>query len=57
MVRRLKSIPKGFRLVKGATTSPVGYKLYTDRKGSRFTKKKSKFVLVKTKRKTTRRKK
>jgi|TARA_R100001530_G_scaffold105760_1_gene73863 hypothetical protein len=49
MVRRLKSIPKGFRLVKGATTSPVGYRLYTDRKGSRFTKKKAKYVLVRRK--------
>lgn len=47
--KKLKSVPKGFRLVKGATTAPVGYRLYTDRKGSRFTKKTSKYVLVKKK--------
>jgi len=47
MVRKLKSIPKGFKLVKNATTAPVGYRLYTDRKGSRFTKRTSKYVLVK----------
>ena len=49
MVRRLKSIPKGFRLIKSATTSPVGYRLYTDRKGSRFTKKIAKYVFVRRK--------
>ena len=49
MIRRLKSIPKGFRLIKSATTSPVGYRLYTDRKGSRFTKKIAKYVFVKEK--------
>ena len=47
MVKKLKSVPKGFRLVKGATTAPIGYRLYTNRKGSRFTKKISKYVLVK----------
>ena len=47
MTRKVKSVPKGFRLVKGAKTNPVGYRLYTDRTGSRFTKKKSNYVLVK----------
>jgi len=46
---RLKSIPKGFRLVKGAPRIVPGYRLYTDRKGSRFTKKKTTFVLVRRK--------
>jgi len=49
MTKKLKSVPKGFRLVKGATTSPRGYRLYTNRKGSRFTKKLSSYVLVKEK--------
>ena len=49
-MKKLKSVPKGFRLVKGASTPPVGYNLYTDRKGSRFTKNKSKYVLVKKRR-------
>jgi len=47
MTKKVKSVPKGFRLVKGATTNPVGYRLYTNRKGSRFTKNKSKYLLVK----------
>jgi len=47
ILKKFKSIPQGFRLVKGATTAPVGYRLYTNRKGSRFTKGKSLYVLVK----------
>ena len=52
MVKRRKSIPKGFRLVRGATTAPVGYRLYSNRTGSRFTKnkKKTNYVYVKEKR-------
>jgi len=54
MVKRRKSIPKGFYLVKGATTAPVGYRLYSSRKPteSRFKKRKTpvKHVYVKEKR-------
>jgi hypothetical protein len=49
-IKKLNSIPKGFRLVKGATTAPRGYRLYTDRKGSRFTPRQSNYVFVKDKR-------
>ena len=51
MVTKRKSIPKGFYLVSGATTAPVGYRLYTSRKPteSRFKQKSTpnKYVLVK----------
>lgn len=49
-MKKLNYVPKGFRLVKGATTAPVGYRLYTDRKGTRFTPKNANYVLVKDKR-------
>lgn len=48
-MKKLKSVPKGYRLVKKATTAPIGYRLYTDRKGSRFTPRVAKYVLVKKK--------
>lgn len=47
ILKRLNSVPKGFRLVKGATNFPSGYRLYTDRKGSRFTPRIANYVLVK----------
>ena len=30
-IKMLESVPKGFRLVEGATTAPIGYRLYCDR--------------------------
>lgn len=52
-LRRLKSVPKGFRLVSGATTAPLGFRLFTSRKlsESRFRKRKTptRFVLVRKK--------
>jgi hypothetical protein len=46
-MKKLNYKPKGFIKVNKATTAPIGYDLYTDRKGSRFTPKESKYVLVK----------
>lgn len=50
-MKKYKSVPKGFYLVRRATTAPVGYRLYSTRKPneSRFTKKKQKYCLVKEK--------
>ena len=53
MVRKLKSIPKGFRLVSGATTAPRGFRLFTSKKlnENRFKKRRTpvRFVLVEKK--------
>lgn len=46
-IKRLNSVPKGYRLVRGATTAPRGYRLYSDRVGSRFTPRETNYVLVK----------
>ena len=37
MLKKYKSVPKGFTKLKGATTAPRGYEWYSNKK-SRFTK-------------------
>jgi len=53
VIKKLNSVPKGYYLVRNATTAPVGYRLYSTRKPteSRFKKRKTpvKYVAVKKK--------